>query len=198
MRKDGMLEVRRQVFHAIFGVLLAYLVYINFIDALVVFIMVIAGVGISVLSKDMNIPFFSWFLQRFERPEELRKFPGKGAIFFLTGVLVVLFLPFGKNIAAASIMILALGDSTSHIVGRYYGRIDHPLNKKLKLEGTVAGIIAGFFGSALFVSLPEAFLASLFAMIAEAVEFRINEREADDNIIVPVVAALTIFFLRLF
>ncbi len=197
MKKEDALEVRRQIFHALLGILIAYFVAVGFIDALVVFILIVAGIGISLLAKEIDIPVISWFLRNFERPEHLRKFPGKGAIFFLVGVFIVLALPFGRNTAAASIMILALGDSFSHVVGRYYGRIEHPLNRKIKLEGTVAGIFAGFLGAALFVPLPHAFLASLLAMIAEAVEFRINEREADDNIIVPVVAALAIFFLGL-
>lgn len=196
MKKNEALEIRRQLFHLLFGLLLVFLLYTEFIDAFIVFMMLIAGVGVSVLSREINIPVVSWFLQRFERPEDIRKFPGKGAIFFLIGVLIVLVLPFGKNTALAAITILALGDSVSHIVGRFYGRTQHPLNKKLMLEGTLAGVMAGFLGAVLFVSIIEAFLASLFAMIAEAVEFRINEREADDNIIVPFVAALTIFLLK--
>ena len=97
MKPTEALEIRRQLFHLIFGLILVFLLYINFIDAFVIFMMVVATVGISILSKEIDIPVFSWLLRKFERPEELRKFPGKGAIFFLIGCWIVLVLPFGKN-----------------------------------------------------------------------------------------------------
>ena len=42
----------------------------------------------------------------------------------------------------------------------------------------------------------EALLASLLAMIVEAVEIRIGAEQVDDNILIPLVAAIVIMVIR--
>ena len=132
----------------------------------------------------------------FERKEELRKFPGKGVIFYFIGVYISLLL-FSKDIAMASIMVLAFGDSISHIYGLHYGKIKHPLSKTKFLEGTVVGFAAGFVGALFFLPWREAFFASLVAMIVEAVEIKIGTEQVDDNLIVPFVAGAAVWVVRL-
>jgi dolichol kinase len=107
-------------------------------------------------------------------------------------------LLYPKDIALASIMVLAFGDSVSHVFGIHFGKTKTILSETKLLEGTVAGFIAGFIGAWVFVSPFEAFFASLAAMIAEAVEIKLGTEEVDDNIIIPLVAGSVIWLMRYF
>jgi dolichol kinase len=96
----------------------------------------------------------------------------------------------------ASVMVLALGDSVSHLFGLHYGRIKYPLSKTKFLEGTIAGFIAGFIGALVFLPWHEAFFASLIAMAAEAVEIKIGAQQIDDNLVVPITAGAVVWLFR--
>ncbi len=190
-------ELRRQLFHLLIGLAAVVLLYYNILNALIIFIILVAGIILSLLCKKFKIPVVYWLLSQFEREDEFRKFPGKGAMFFCAGVLLTVKL-FPKDIALASIIILALGDSISHLVGMYFGKTKGIFGNKSKyLEGTVAGIIAAFIGALLFVVWYEALLAAVVAMIAEAVELDMNKHPVDDNLIVPLAAGTSIYVLRM-
>ena len=105
---------------------------------------------------------------------------------------------FDRDIALASIMILALGDSISHLVGEKYGRIKNIFNWKgtKLLEGTLAGTFAGFLGAAQFVSWQTAFVASFAAMVAEVIKIDFNDNTLDDNLVVPLIAGTVMFLIK--
>ncbi len=181
-------EIRRQAVHICLGLIL---------NSLILFIILIIGIIISILSRKFRIPVIYSFLKLFERKHTLKTFPGRGTISFLIGCLLVLQL-FEKDIALASIMILTFGDSVSHLFGWHIGRKRHPLNCLKSIEGNIAGAIAGFLGAMFFISPLPALLASFGAMTAEAVELKMNERIVDDNIIVPLVAGTIIYLISKF
>jgi phytol kinase len=190
-------EIGRQILHATIGITTVILIYFKILSAFAIFLIIIAGIFASLILKRVKLPFFSFFLEKFEREEMKRKFPGKGMIFFFIGVLLVIQL-FDKDIALAAIMILALGDSTSHIIGERFGQIKNIFNGKSRklMEGTIAGTFTGFLGALIFVPLPEAFLGSFIAMIAEVVKIDFNEHTLDDNLVVPLVAGTVMVLLR--
>ena len=190
-------EWNRQLFHIFLGIVLVIFLVYGFIDKQIILITIIIGLVLSYLSKKIKIPIIHYLLEKFERKEEIEKFPGKGIIFYLTGVYVALLL-FSKDIAMASIMVLALGDSVSHLYGLHYGKIKHPLSKTKFLEGTIAGFVAGFIGAFVFLPWHEALFASLAAMIIEAIEINIGTQQVDDNLIVPFVAGAAVWVVRLF
>ena len=97
----------------------------------------------------------------------------------------------------ASIMILAVGDSISHLFGLHFGKTNNPLPKTKFIEGTIAGFIFGFIGALVFLPWLEAFFASLVAMIIEAIEIKIGNQQVDDNLIVPLVAGAVVWTIRL-
>jgi|TARA_Y100000310_G_scaffold344824_2_gene459796 dolichol kinase len=181
------LEIKRQVFHIFFGIFLVLLLHFDFVDYLFLLIFFIIGLILSLSSKNIKIPLIHNFLKTFDREKDLETFPGKGAIFYVLGAfIVVLFFP--KDIALASIMILALGDSISRLIGPY-GYLQHPFHNKKFLEGAVAGIIAGFLGALFFVSWIPALIASTISMFLEGLDLRIKKFKIDDNLLIPVVAA---------
>jgi dolichol kinase len=140
------------------------------------------------------LPIYDHFLDVFERDHDRQKIPGRGLIFFLLGsFLAVVF--FSLEIAVASILILAFGDSVSHVFGRHFGQIKTPFHPKKFLEGSLFGIILSAIAAGFFVPLAEALVASTVAMILEFPTIRISGHRLDDNLLIPLSAGvvLTIF-----
>ncbi len=192
-------EVGRQVLHVIIGLALVILYYLDILTPFAVFLGILCGGLISLISRRTNLPIFAFFLKNYERKNEQKNFPGRGMIFYFIGVLLVMQL-FSKDIALAAMMVLALGDSVSHLYGAKFGKIKTIINgdgKKL-FEGTLAGTVAGFLGAMIFVPIPEAFLGSLGAMLIEVVKIEFNENTLDDNLTVPLVAGTIILLVRNF
>lgn len=187
-------EYKRQLFHAIFGVGIVILLIYKILTPLLLLIILLIGIALSLLCMKYRIPVISWFLEQFEREGT---HPGKGAICFLIGVLLAIKL-FPEDVAYASIMILALGDSTAHFFGEKFGKIKHPLSKEKLLEGSLLGTLLGFLGAVIFVPPLQALIAATIAMIAEAMEIEFNNRLVDDNISIPLVAGVTILLIRKF
>ncbi len=190
-------ELNRQLFHIFLGMVIVLLLRFGFLNKELILIVIIIGLILSYLSKKIRIPIIYELLEKFERAEDLKKFPGKGIIFYFIGAYIALLL-FPKEIAMASIMVLALGDSISHLYGLHFGKIKQPFSKTKFLEGTIAGFVAGFLGALVFLPWFEAVLASLAAMIVEAIEIRLGTQQVDDNLIVPFVAGSVIWLVRLF
>ena len=106
---------------------------------------------------------------------------------------MVLFFP--KDIAMASIIILAFGDSVSRIVGPY-GYLKHPFHDAKFLEGVIAGAAAAFLGALLFISWLPALAASIISMLIEGIDLKVKVFKIDDNLLIPIVAAITIFLIE--
>lgn len=190
------MEIGRRLFHICSAFIIVALIYYDILTPLIVFILLILGFILSMIARKQRIPILHNIADLIDRPEDLKEFPGKGAIFYGIGVLVVLLF-FEKDIAMASIMILGLGDSIAPLVGRY-GRIRHPLNNKKVVEGILVGMIAAAIGASYFVSALEASLAAVAAMIVESIGLKIGTNQIDDNITMPVVAGIVIWLVRMF
>lgn len=195
-------ELRRQAFHLLLGLVAATLFFYNvLITPMFLFMVLVIGFIISYIQKSFKLPIISSLVNFFERPDQRSKFPGRGALFFTAGVLLVVEL-FPKDIAVASIIILAVGDSVSHIVGRYFGKTKNPfLETEKLLEGTIAGALLAFpIAYLLAQSIPwwHVLVACLGAMFIEAIELEANKREVDDNVIVPLAAGAILLLLRIY
>ena len=189
------LEIKRQIFHLFLGVATVLLLNYNIITAPLMLIGAVKGILLSLLSRKFRIPIVSWLLDTFERKEDLKTFPGRGAIYYAIGCFIAVAL-FPKDIAMASILILAFGDSASHFAGVHIGKIKHPLNDKKFLEGTLFGFIAAFVAASFVISPIEALLASLAAMLIEAVEVKFGSNMVNDNLIIPVLAGVVVYLVR--
>lgn len=192
------LELKRQLLHIVFGLALVALLYYNILTTMMLLGLTVLGIILSYILKYRRVPVISSLLEQCERSEDLKTYPGRAVIHYALGCLLALTF-FEKDAALAGMMILALGDSVSHIVGRFYGRIKHPLNAKKLVEGWLAGILAGFLGAWLFVSVSwwEALAASFIAMTLETVEWSVDKRILDDNLFIPVVGAIVISLARM-
>ncbi|MGC9518018.1 MAG: diacylglycerol/polyprenol kinase family protein [Methanomicrobiales archaeon] len=185
-------ELTRQLIH-VSGILIILLEKI-FDPIILMFIcglIVIMGELIYKIDKKRYIPFFSTVLRSCRRSEN-----EKGYIYFFIGVLIALIIfNFNLNIANATIIILALGDAASTLIGKKYGKIKLPYQKFKTLEGSIAFFIVGFLGASLQVPILPALFGALSGSIAEAYS------PVDDNIIIPIVSGtimtLAIYFVGL-
>ncbi len=121
--------------------------------------------------------------------------PGLDLLAYGLGMWLVLAL-FPREIAFASIMVVAFGDPLAHLVSKGFDGSRAVITRYSNWYGMVAGTLAGTLAAWVFVgSLLSAFLASLAAMFIESCEFRIAEHHIDDNLLIPLVAGTTLWVL---
>ena len=188
-------EIRRKMVHMALGLILALLIQIGLLGAYSLGIITAIGFWLAYLEKKRRLPFLSTLLDIFERNALRKVFPGKGLLFFLLGSFLAVLL-FPKDIALASIMVLAFGDAISHLFGVHFGKIIHPFSDKKFLEGAIAGFFAAAMGALLFVPAHEALLAAFAGMCVEALEVRVRRIQVDDNFLIPLAAGALILALR--
>ena len=206
MKKLDKFETERQIIHIIFGLVIVLLLFFDFLNAYSLAVLTVIAFIIFFLAKKYKLIVVYDILERLERKEDLKKSPGKGPLFYLLGATIVTLI-FEKDIAMASIVILALGDSIPYLVGNQYKLIQSPFNDKKYLEGSFAGFMAAFLGVTILLwvadmrisgfMILQAFFASLIAMIAEGIDIKIKLNKIDDNIIIPIVASCVIWVIRL-
>lgn len=111
-----------------------------------------------------------------------------GSLFYLTSCLATILL-FPKPIAMASILVLAIADPLSSIIGSKWGRT--PLFGK-SAEGTGAFFLSSLLILACF-PFPWSHLAPAAGAAAAAELF--SSRFVDDNLTIPLVCALALTIL---
>lgn len=188
------MEYRRQAMHLTVGVTMTLLLYYGILHTWVLGALIPVALILITLLKQRKLPLLEKALLVFERKHHFEKFPGRGSLCFLIGGFLACLL-FSREIALASILVLAFGDSITNIAGGYYGRFPLPYNKKKNIEGPLAGALLASMAAALFVPFPVALAASLLAMFLETLPLKIGAWEIDDNITIPVVAGLVMTIL---
>lgn len=199
-------EARRKTFHVCIGLIIIYLFYTGLLGSIMLVTLIAIGGLISYVSTKRDVPIINYFLKVFERPQNIKRFPGRGAIFFLIGCLLAIQL-FEKDVAIAAMLILTFGDAAPHFVNSKVPktkRINGAWNNAI-VKGTIVGIAAGFIAVAiakqlilLRVSYIEALVGSAFAMIVGAVEIQMDKEPLDDNLLVPLAAGGIIALMRIY
>jgi dolichol kinase len=181
------LELKRQLSHILLGLLTVTLLYFDIIGAAVLAISACLAALFSYSRKrGFTIALFEPLLKHLERDSEKEKMRAKGLIFYLLGATFAVLL-FPKDIALASIMILAVGDSVSRLVGPY-GYLKHPLNSERFIEGVIIGGTAATLAAMLFVPFLHALAASAVSMFLEGLDIEISSFKIDDNLTIPLVS----------
>lgn len=192
--KKNILETRRQILHAFFGTLLAFTIYFTGRQAYVSLfaLMLFSSITLSYLiKKQKRLPVISWILKTFEREKDIRDWPLKGTVFFIMGTLLASLI-FSKEAAFVAVLMLAIGDSASTLIGRPLGSRKHFHNPRKTIEGTLAGSFAAFIAAAFFVPLAIAAVGAVVFGIVESFDFKDRHMYFDDNIIVPLAVGLAI------
>jgi len=184
-------ELRRQTAHLIIGIAIVFFLKLQLLNAQILFIITAIGGLLVLLAMRMRVPIIHDILEYFERPHHIRRFPGRGSFFMFLGAALATLI-FDLNIAMAAIMIMAVGDSVTNIVGRHFGKVKNPFNEKKNIEGTFWGIGTGTLAALLFVPFGAAFWAATISMILESLDLGWRRRniEIDDNVVIPLVAGV--------
>lgn len=122
-----------------------------------------------------NVPLITRFTLAMSREDESSHLV-VAPIYLAVGVVLSL-LAFPKNIAYASITIVAVGDPVASYVGRKLGRV-HVRQKTL--EGFVCGLIVSFVAALLWVPPYLALVGSVAGMLFELLGI------LDDNLTIPI------------
>jgi dolichol kinase len=174
-------EVRRQAFHAMVGLIAIAILLAFGRDAAMaaVFAVLIAGtLMINLRLLGMKIPGVYWLEKNFERKDVPRSMPGWGSACYAAGALIAITFLTDASQIAATILILALGDSISTVLGARFGKTKLLYNKKKSLEGTLAFFFAAL-ASWYFVG-PAAIPLAFVAAMAETIP------AIEDNLTIPI------------
>lgn len=185
-----MLELKRKLLHLSAGIVLAILVYYDLFNLAIFIPLLVFGFILSLLSKKYDVPVVCWLLNSCERYKDRKILPGKGALTLLAGaILAVLF--FDKLTAFIGILVLAVADSVSLIVGQYIGKTTHFFNRRKMVEGTIAGIFLASIVVAFFIHPLKSLIVSSVAMFFEIFEHKF----IDDNVVIPLVVGAALKLL---
>lgn len=140
------------------------------------------------INRRRRIFLISPFLDRCKRKDD-----EKGSVYFFLGIVLTIYLfQFNMAIVNAAIIIFLLGDSTSTIIGKKYGKTPLPFNHQKTVLGTISFFIIAFIGASTQVPLLPAFFGGLAGALTEAYS------PIDDNIPIPLISALVITLVTYF
>ena len=206
LTSEDKLEVRRQAMHCLIGIAIAVFVWkypemryavlaIAAAGLVLSYVIKFAAAAKNEATKQLGKLAVA-ALQLVERKNELQRFPGRGAILLFIGSGVTAAI-FGK-LAVAAIVILAVGDSVSHLAGRLMGGTRHrwPFDQKKTIEGSVIGFVAAAAAATMIVPVCQAIFAAGAAMLVEAINIRLMGRKIDDNLTAPMAAAAVLWIAK--
>lgn len=184
-------ELRRQIVHLCTGVAIVFLLKLQLMSTQILFGITLLGGILVLVAKKIRVPMVHDLLEYFERPHHIARFPGRGSFFLVLGAALSTLI-FDPYIAMAAIMIMAVGDSVTNIVGRHFGKIKNPFNAKKNIEGTVTAIVCSTLAALFFVPFWPALAASTLSMAIESIDLGLKrfEIEIDDNVVIPLVAGV--------
>lgn len=185
------LEYRRQLWHLFFGLVLVYMA--RFFPGIGYFYLSLSILGfvLSFSFRDyiVNSIFIRGILIHLERDDHKTVLPGKGLIFYLLGSGIVLIF-FPLNIALFGITLLAVGDSLSHLIGRFFGTIKFPWNERKNIEGSIFAAILCALAGSVFVRHEISITVSIVVMLLESIPSPPRYWWYDDNYLIPIAAAV--------
>ncbi|MBN1924182.1 MAG: hypothetical protein JW791_05515 [Nanoarchaeota archaeon] len=181
-----MRELKRQSFHALFGLTLGFLIYITppiFFQSLTICLLIALIYLRFLLSRGYKVPVINDYLKSIGRKNEY----GQGSFYFLLGALIS-SLFFEQRVAAVSVLVLGVSDAASTVIGKRFGK--HKIYGSKTLEGSSAFFITCFAIVYYFYGLLPALFAGLILTPIELFG------GFDDNVIIPPACSLIIVLSR--
>lgn len=181
-------EIIRQFVHFLFGSVFIVLAIVAGTETTLTVIAIatlIGLVGSYLLKSGLQIPLLSNLVQIVERKYE-KTLPGKGAFMFFLGAIILMFFFKEQAIVVGALCVAVYGDAASTIVGIKFGK--HRIAGKKTLEGTLGGILIALLFLGVLFEWWVALIAAAVGMLAELLPI-------DDNITIPIVAAVALTLL---
>jgi dolichol kinase len=187
--EEALLEIKRQFFHLI--ALSLWIIPVLFFPFLINMFLFGAVIVVNFLVVRKVDPFyrvFLFFIKHLERERNLHS-PSLQALFANLGVFVS-YLLFGE-LAVGSIIILAVGDSSSTLVGKLFGKKRLFYSERKTAEGTVAFFLSVYLILFLvFGDLYGGLLASSVCALLESFDL-----PPDDNLLIPLVGGCILYLV---
>ncbi len=184
---NHILEVRRQLFHLICGLVFFFLVvHLDFPSYLyVAIITMVVGVVLK-LYYDHNKPHLIWKILSFFDRIKPNEFAGKGSFYFIIGIIISMFFP--RDIALACILVVSISDALSTLIGKIFGRTKMFSWSSATLLGTAAFLISAMIILVFFVPFWKALAIALILSLIESFDY--HGFILDDNWIVPLLCGV--------
>lgn len=150
----------------------------------------LCGVTVGYVAEELlrlrgrPVPLISQFTLRMSRQDERSHFIA-APVFLAVGIILVLLL-FPRNIAYASIVIVAIGDPVAAYVGGEHGR-RRVVGKSW--EGFAAGAFAAFLPSLVLLPPIVGAIGSITGMLLELIG------GIDDNLTIPIGSGAVMFLI---
>jgi len=177
-------ELTRQIVHVFSGMALLALLWMFGRVELIIFLMAFIIFGLVFLYGRKFVTFR--LAERFLGMMERSRFDF-GPLYYAVGVLFAASLISDVNRLSAAIVILALGDGFSTMVGKVFGRHRLPYNGNKSVEGFMAFFISA---SASFAFIgPLGILLAFIGAFLESLDLGI-----DDNLVVTVPLVILLMF----
>ena len=171
---------------AIFVPILAILTNEPLVVGLLVAVSLCYAVSEVLRLRGVNLPGVTKFTMAMSRPQERGGFIARPLYLAIGATLALILFP--RNIAYASIAIVAFGDPVAALVGTKLGRT-HVGRKSI--EGTIAGFLVSAVVASVLVQPIVATIGSAVAMLLELAGW------PDDNLTMPVGAGISMMALTL-
>jgi dolichol kinase len=177
-----MREMKRQLWHAMFGVLVAVLIMFTppvFFQSLMI-VLLLALYYIRVLvQRGYTVPIVNDFFKAFGRKNDV----GDGSFYFIFGALIA-SLFFEPIVAAVSVLVLGVSDAVATIVGVNWGY--YKLYKGKTFEGSTAFFISSYLTVYYFYGFWPALISALVLTPVELLG------GFNDNIVIPPLCSVMI------
>jgi dolichol kinase len=187
-------EELRQILHIVLGTALILLFAFDVVGRVQLLFFLISFILLFLVYMIFRIPLLHQLMLYVERDQDMKIFPGMGAITFVTGIVVAVWV-FPREIALAAMLIVTFGDSVSVLVGKY-GKTPY-INSRKNWEGLGAGMVAGTVTASFVVPVTVAAVAAVVSMLVEGLDLRIGQWEVDDNLFVPLLSGGIMLLLGL-
>lgn len=182
------LELRRQLVHASGILAVPVILFVNREAATVMlggFLILLIMLSFYRAKRAFQAKWLETFVLKRERPGV---FPLSGSVFFFLGTFCA-FLLYQPLYAAAATAVLAIGDSTSTVVGKFWGKHKLPLDGGRSWEGSLAFFLFSFIVLLFFVQPQKAMIVAALTAAVEVIP------RLDDNFTVPIAAGLFLTLL---
>lgn len=186
-RGELSLEVRRQLFH-LFLILLWCVPIAYFPEPLTIGLFVLVVVlNVSVVFRYEPLArLFRPLIESLERSKNLEE-PGIQALYANLGIFLS-YLLFGE-LSLVGVVVLAVGDSFSTLVGKLIGERRLFFNASKMWEGSLAFFLSVYVVLVFYLDYHLALLLSVFSSLLEAAKLPL-----DDNFLLPV-AVSSLYYL---
>lgn len=185
-----MKEFKRQVFHFVSGLALAFLFLAGWVDWEITALLTLVVVGAGFYMK-RHQSLLQRVVAHFEREKHLINLPLKGSIYYLIGATLTMLI-FQPLPAFGGLVTLAIADSVGTLYGKHLGVAKIRWNPDKHMEGPILGGLLAAITCMVVLPFAPAVLGAYAGAFVDTLKLRFFGFEVDDNLLIPLISALVI------